>query len=104
MLTKPKATYVETLLLNFKDKPIEIYTGDAYKTHIYSDYEISRKQVLKGILRDGCGDCLVLECTSRMGVKTMVFVNSWAIHAVMEDVEGTSFMEIFVDSNLGSYK
>ena len=103
MISKSGATYVEMLLLNLKDKPVEIYTGDANKTHMYSDYQIEQKQVIKGILKDGSGDCLVLECTSRTNVKSLIFINSWAIHAVMEDVEGTSFMELFVDSNLGTY-
>ena len=93
-------TYTEALLANLKDKAVEIYTGDANKTHMYSDFQIDQKQVVKGILKDGGGDWLMIECLSSTGIKSLVFINSWAIHAVMEDVDGVSFMDLFIDSNL----
>lgn len=92
------SSYAETILLHLKGKTIEVYSGDSNRTHIYLDYEINNSQVIKGTLKDAVGECLMIECAQANGAKSLVYINSWAVTAIVESAVGISFSEILIDS------
>lgn len=92
-------SYAEGLLASLKNKKIEIYTGDTSRVQEYSDYSLSQKSVIRGVLRDCLGDCVVVECTDSRGATNLVYLNGWSITAVMEPKNNLSIVDIFINES-----
>lgn len=80
----------------YKDKLIEINTGETATSVQYSDYEKSQKHLIRGYLKDVIGDGLVIECQINK-FKKIVLVNVWSIISIMEFTDNGHLSDVYVD-------
>ena len=67
----------------FKDKTVEINTGEQRTTLIMADFQSAQKDLIRGVLKDAVGDALILECEVANEKKNIV-VNCWSIISIAE--------------------
>jgi hypothetical protein len=67
----------------YKDKVIEINTGEVQTTLLFDDHTKDQKSIVRGILKDAVGDALILECNVN-GQRHDVLINCWSISSLME--------------------
>ncbi len=91
--------YVESVLPYLRGKFVEIYTGSSAKTRKYSDFDQNQKEVIRGILKDGSHDLLILEVTDRLGNSNNVYINGWAVRAIVEPQNSISIIDVYVDEH-----
>jgi len=91
--------YVESILPYLKGKFVEVYAGSSAKTRKYSDYEQNQKEVIRGILKDGSHDLLIVEVTDRLGNSNDVYINGWSVRAIVEPQNGISIIDVYVDEH-----
>lgn len=96
--TKHKG-FVESVLPHLKGKLVEIFTGTYAKNRKYSDFDHQQKEVIRGILKDGDCDLLIIEVADSVGNKNDVFVNGWSVTAMLEPKRGISIVDIYLDEH-----
>jgi hypothetical protein len=100
-------TYSEVIANMLKGKLVEVHTGDTRHSHQYSDYTITKKSIIRGVVVQAEGDVLVLECivSSASGKplkdnpKTKVYLNGWNILLITEYEHGSNTVNIFHDED-----
>lgn len=86
--------YSAALLQTLKDVEVEVYCGDIKTTQVLHDYTVQEKNVLRGIIRDAVGDCVMIEC-HKNNLKTTVFLNVWSIKAVVKMADPLFIKDVF---------
>ena len=80
----------------YKDKLIEINTGEISTNLKFADHSISQKHVIRGTLINGIGDALVLECKIN-GVSQTILVNCWSIISILELKGNGNVNDLYID-------
>jgi len=80
----------------FKDKYVEINTGEVRTTLLFSDSEHDQKSVIRGVLVDVIGDGIVIECKMRKGIKK-VLLNAWSVVTIIEIDDIGLTKDVYVD-------
>lgn len=88
--------FAAAILYKLKDEEVEIYCGDSSTTRIFSDTERAQKNLLRGVIRDAMGDCLIIEC-KKHGENGTVFLNVWGIKAIMKMRDSLFISDVFED-------
>lgn len=91
--------FVESVLPLLKGKLVEVYAGTYAKTRKYSDFDHQQKEVIRGILKDGDFDLLILEVMDRFGNVNLVYINGWAVTAIVEPQNGMSIIDVYHDEH-----
>ena len=87
-------TFAESLLNRLKGKVVEVYSGDTATTRLYSDVNVSLKDVIRGELQDAEGEWLIIKVNTVNG-SNLVYVNTWNIHSVVEPKNGVSMVDVY---------
>jgi hypothetical protein len=74
--------FIEGILHYLKGQKAEVNLGDTKVVLKFSDYDISVKNIIVATVKDGFGDCLVLE-VEKEGIKTDVYINVWSIKTIV---------------------
>lgn len=95
--------YVEAILPYLQDKLVEIFTGSYAKTRKYYDFDHQQKEVIRGVVRGGAGDLLMVEIgdlgnTSNSNTN-IVYINGWAITAIIEPKNSISIFDVYRDEH-----
>ena len=98
MAKLPVNGYAAAVLQLYKDKEVEINTGETQTILIFQDWQSELKQVIIGTVRDAIGDALVLECKTKFGPKT-ILLNAWSIRAIAEASSKTSLKDLYKDEH-----
>ena len=99
MADLPVHGYAAAALHLYKDKEVDINTGETQTTLIFNDWQSELKHVINGIIRDAVGDALIVECKTRLGTK-MVLLNAWSIIAITEVSSKASLKDLYKDEHL----
>ena len=92
--------FSEALIGLLQDKFVEIYVGSSSEERMYSDFTVSRKEVIRGYLRAAYGELLVVEVIfPQTGKRNLVYLNSWSITSVVEPKVGASTTDIYHDES-----
>ncbi len=91
--------YVQNILPFVQDKVVEVYTGGTAKDRKYADYTVSYKEVIKGKVLSGQEDLLVLEVSDGDGNFNTVYINAWAIVAIIEPKNKISMFDIYIEES-----
>lgn len=93
-------SFAESVLPYLKDKQVEVYANSSSLERRYSDFEVTQKEVIRGILKDASGDMFVIEISSVDGYSTnTVFVNCWHVTSIIEPKNNISLTECYVDEH-----
>jgi len=79
--------YAEAVIKYLKDQEVEIYCGTDKTILKFADYDVCQKNLIKGVLVDACGDCLIVECLKN-GMKNTIFLNCWAVYSIVPVRQG----------------
>ncbi len=90
--------YAAALLQTYRDKLVEINTGESATTLLFDDHQVTQKSVIRGVIKDALGDALIIECNVN-GAKQKVLINSWSINMVMELKGNGNLRDIYVDED-----
>jgi len=86
-------------LMNFyKNKIIEVNTGEIKTTHIMDQFQHEVKHLIRGELIDAFGDAIMLRCLIKGGTKD-IMINCWSINSVVETETPGSLTDVYRDSN-----
>jgi hypothetical protein len=84
------------VLKYFKDKYVEINTGESATSFQFIDHEVGQKDVIRGYLREVVGDAIIIEC--KVGAVTQpVLINAWAVICIIELIGHGNVSDIYVD-------
>lgn len=96
MSPKRANNFAEALLFFLKGKGVEVYCGDTGTTMKFDQHEETQKNVIRGVLEDCLGDCVVVKVVH--GNKTgRVYLNTWSIKAIVPLEDDLFIMDIFDD-------
>ncbi len=73
--------FIAAIIMKLQDKEVEVYLGDSGYSLKYSEYDFNLKNIIRGKVKEGIGDCLILEVGDIK--KSEVFVNSWSIKCIV---------------------
>lgn len=90
-------SYAESVLALLKGKAVEIYEGTNGKLQKWADYENQQKEVIRGILKGGSGDLLIVEVTDDFGNKNDAYVNGWSVKVIVEPRNGISIFDVYTE-------
>ena len=96
---RPVHGYARACLELYKDKLVEVNTGEQKSTLLLSDFELHQRSLIRGFLRGAIYDALLIECSSgkKGAPNTTVLVNCWTIISVTE-VDGKGGMkDIYIE-------
>jgi len=88
--------YAGAAITMFKDKLVEVYTGNSATTLQFSECSVEQKSVIRGYLRDAIGDGVVIECKVHGNMQN-VLINVWSIVTIMELKGHGNISDIFID-------
>lgn len=90
--------YCVAALELYKDKMVEINTGESVTSLEFADYTVSQRNILRGTLVGAIGDALVIKCQFGKQYRDVI-VNVWAIICMAEMVgsKGGEINEIYID-------
>lgn len=89
--------FAEACLQMYKDKLVEINTGETKTTLILADFEHEQKSLIRGVVIDAFGDGILVECTVG-GKKKKVLINAWSIVTISEiEHNNVTMKDIYVD-------
>lgn len=91
--------YLTGLLEYLSGQEVEIYLGNNKTTTLWGDHEIQLKNVIRGILVEAKGDCLVVLCELG-GLKSNVYLNATWIQTIIATAEPLFIKDIFIDEHL----
>ena len=81
----------------YKDKLIEVNTGESATTLLSDDYQTTQKSLIRGILRDAIGDAMIVEVPMK-GKSRNVIINCWSTKSIMELTDDDSGLnEAYID-------
>ena len=92
-------TYSETIYKLLKGKMVEIHTGDTRTVHNYSEMDLVKKSVLRGVVVNALNDVLVLDCLTLSKGKTQAYVNGYSIRVITEYEPFKNIVDIFHDED-----
>lgn len=75
--------FAAACLYTYKDKMVEVNTGEQATTLLMSDFECSQKDLIRGVLIDAVGDALILEYETNKEKKKIV-VSCWSVISIAE--------------------
>jgi len=88
--------FAQACLQLYKDKPVEINTGEQKTKLLLADFEHEQKSLIRGTIRDAFGDGLLVECKIGKNTKK-ILINVWQIISVAEIDDNGSMKDIYVD-------
>jgi len=91
--------YAEAVLTLLKGKSVEVYDGSDGRYRKYSDFDFQQKAVIRGILKDGVGDLLIIEVTDKFGNTNDVYVNGWAVKSIVEPKNTISIIDVYTEEH-----
>lgn len=91
--------YAAAVFYHLAGKEIDINSGDQKTTMNYFDFNLSPKNIIRGVLEDVIGDCLII----RVG-DARAFVNVWAIRAIVPSEGQVPIHNIYIDDDPGGAK
>ena len=65
----------------YKNKEIEVNTGEQQTTLIMADFQYGQKDLIRGVLIDAIGYAIIIEVGQK---KSQVLINCWSIISVAE--------------------
>ena len=80
----------------YKDKMVEVNTGESKTTLRLSDFEVSQKSVIRGVLKGAIGDAIIIECPLNQ-VKKNVLVNVWNIISITDIEDKLGLNSAYID-------
>lgn len=90
--------YLAGILHYCVGKEVEIYSGDTKTLLKFNEKDISYKNIIKGIVKEGFGDCLVLTITEN-DLTTDIYINAWSIKSVLPVNKNFSIKNIYSDEH-----
>ncbi|HVI41803.1 MAG TPA: hypothetical protein VM577_14215 [Anaerovoracaceae bacterium] len=99
-MSKHDYTFAEAVANRLRDQGVEIYCGDSGETHKFSDTESTEKSIIRGIVKDALGDCLILEVT-KQGLTATVYMNAFNIRAIVPMSDSLYIKDIYDDEEFG---
>lgn len=84
-----------------KDQEIEIYCGDTGETHQFSETQVTKKNIIRGILLDAKGECLIVKVV-KDGKYATVYINSWSIKTIVPVKDPLFIMDIYDDETIST--
>lgn len=88
-------SYAQSVLSFLKGKYVEVYEGTNGKLQKWADYENQQKEVIRGILKGGVGDLLIVEVADIFGNTNDVYINGFAVKAIIEPKNGLSIIDVY---------
>ncbi len=90
--------YAAAALHFYKDKLVEINTGEVKTTLLWEQFQHDIKHVIRGVVKDAFGDGLIIEIQMSKGVK-LVLINCWSIKSIIAvDGNGTT-KDVYFDED-----
>lgn len=91
-------SFATVVFKRLQGKLVEVYQGDCKETHLFSDHQLAQKSVIRGVIEDAEGDCLILRCDS-YNKSNLVYLNCWGIHSIVP-INGTiTTKDIFINES-----
>lgn len=90
--------YAAAALHLYKDKVVEINTGEVRTKHVMDQFEHEIKHVLRGKIREAIGDALVLEVNIN-GKSKLVLINCWSIKSITALDGKGSLKDVYFDED-----
>jgi hypothetical protein len=75
--------FAAACLAVYKDKEVEINTGESSTTLLMADFETSQKDLIRGVLVDAIGDALIVEFEAK-GEKKKIIISCWSVISITE--------------------
>ncbi|KKN74494.1 hypothetical protein LCGC14_0390110 [marine sediment metagenome] len=96
-MAKAKANgFAAAALEMYKDKLVEINTGEVATSLQFADHTVGQKHVIRGHLREVIGDGIVIECNVGSH-KQQVLINAWSVVSIMELQGKGNISDIYID-------
>lgn len=92
--------FLEGILHYCQGKEVEVYCGDVKTMLKFNEKDISYKNILRGIVKEGWGDCLVLTVTEN-NHEADIYINSWSIKSVLPLNNHFSMKNMYMDEHEG---
>ena len=92
----PTHGFAVAALSLYKDKFVQINTGESATTLLFDDHESEQKSLIQGILRGAIGDAIVIE-VSLNGNSRSILVNCWSINTIMELTDKSNLSDVYID-------
>ena len=89
-------SYVELVTALLKGKTIEVYEGTNGKIQKWNDYDNQQKELIRGVLKDGVGDLLIVEVTDDFGNTNIAYINGWNVKLIVEPKNSMSMLDIYI--------
>lgn len=77
---------------------MEVFTGNTKLTTFYADYQVEHKNFVRGVVQEVVDDCLVLEVSAN-NTKTLIYLNSWQIVAILKPIPGIAMKDVYCADN-----
>lgn len=90
-------TYAEAVLALLKGKTVEIYEGTNGKIRKWAEFDNQQKEVIRGTLKGGSGDLLIVEVSDQFGNTNDVYINGWAVKAIVEPKNNISIIDVYIE-------
>lgn len=90
-------SYGEAICNFLHGKNVDVFLGTTSKTYEYIDHSVVQKEVLRGIVKESCGDLLILEIAEKENTY-LAYVNVWNIILITENRNGNSVDKIMCDA------
>lgn len=97
-------TYAESVISLLKGKFVEIYEGTNGKLQKWSDYENQQKEVIRGVLKGGMGDLLIITVTDDVGNTNDVYINGWSVKTILEPKNNISTVDVYTNEETKQIK
>jgi hypothetical protein len=95
--------YAAALLKFLKNKEVEINCGDIKTVVKLAEQDVSQKHVIRGILKDACGDALIV-LVLKNNKYANVFINVWSIKSVVPMEDSLFIKDIYEEEHYGFAK
>lgn len=93
--------YAAAALHLYKNKMVEINTGEVKTTLLWDQFQKEIKHVIRGVIKDAIGDALIIEVRTAKGIKS-VLINCWSINSIVAvDGNGTT-TDVYFDEDVKS--
>lgn len=95
--------YAAALLKYLKNKEIEINCGDVKTVMKLAEQDIMQKNVIRGILKDACGDSLLVFVQKGTKYAT-IFINVWSVKSVIPIEDSLFVKDVYEEEHAGFAK
>jgi hypothetical protein len=95
--------FAAAVLHLYKNKIIEIHTGQTRTTHVLDQFQHDIPYIIRGKVIDAIGSGIILECPTERGIKK-ILVNAWSINTITEYDSKSSITDVYWDADRKLHK